>query len=143
MTHPPVAVSKMSVSLSTNRCQCTADHRPATMRSQGHHLWPIFLGGPSVDSTLVPLCPSTHDLAHHILRAMLANGWYPFLQGRGWTKYAHMIATLGYQAWDAAGSPAPRTTGYEFSIVPMLDAAEMEELRIKFTDKRGWSSWRP
>ena len=86
-------------------CVCTSDHRPATARTQRHHLWPLGLGGPEVDATLVLLCPTTHDLVHHALRGMVRDGWAPWAAGQGMTRYAHSIATLGWQSWDAAGRP--------------------------------------
>lgn len=86
-------------------CACTPDHRPATGRMHDHHLWPKFLGGPTIRATLLHLCPTTHDLTHEALRRMLRDGWAPWAAGTGVTRYAHHIATLGWQAWDAAGRP--------------------------------------
>ena len=70
----------------------------------GHHLWPVYLGGPPHPATLVHLCPTTHSNVHRILRAMVkAGAWIPRSQGQ--PRYAHHVATLGYQSWDAAGRP--------------------------------------
>jgi len=68
-------------------------------------LWPLYLGGPEVDATLILLCPTTHDLVHEALRRMLRTEWTPWVPGTGVTRYAHHVATLGWQAWDAAGRP--------------------------------------
>ena len=90
--------------MSTPPCVCVAEHRPPTRIAEGHHLWPVGMGGPAHPATLLGLCPSTHDYVHGILRAMVKAGhWIPRSQGQ--PHYAHQIATLGFQAWDAAGRP--------------------------------------
>lgn len=90
------------------RCVCSAVHTPAVLEPQRHHLWPVFLGGPATHATLVLLCPTTHTNVHRILRAMLKAGtWLP--RALGEPHYSHQIATLGFQAWDAAGRPTHTT----------------------------------
>jgi len=85
-------------------CLCVAEHRPAAPNPHRHHLWPLYLGGPETDATLVLLCPTTHDRVHRLLRAMVTAGaWQPRMLGQ--PRYAHQVATLGWQAWDAAGRP--------------------------------------
>lgn len=92
--------------MTTPPCICVAEHRPNLRISEGHHLWPLYLGGPEHPQTLVGLCPTTHDFVHGILRAMVkAGAWLPRQQGQ--PRYAHQVATLGFQAWDAAGRPTP------------------------------------
>jgi len=71
--------------------------------SEAHHLWPVGMGGPQHPSTLLGLCPTTHDWVHAILRDMVKNDYHP--RRRHEPAYAHHVATLGYQAWDAAGRP--------------------------------------
>lgn len=88
----------------TPPCVCVAEHRPTVLEPQGHHLWPLYLGGPPHPETLVGLCPTTHTNVHRILRAMVkAGAWLP--RNPGEPHYSHQIATLGFQAWDAAGRP--------------------------------------
>lgn len=88
----------------TPPCECVAGHRPAAPNPEGHHLWPLYLGGPAHPATLVGLCPTTHDQVHRLLRAMVkAGAWLPRQLGQ--PRYAHQVATLGWQAWDAAGRP--------------------------------------
>lgn len=88
----------------TPACVCVAEHRPTVLEPQAHHLWPIYLGGPPHPATLLGLCPTTHTNVHRILRAMVAAGaWLPRQTGQ--PVYAHHTATLGFQAWDAAGRP--------------------------------------
>jgi hypothetical protein len=88
----------------TPACVCVTEHRPPVRLAEAHHLWPLGMGGPEVNATLVGLCGVTHDWVHAILRAMVkAGGWVPRQTGQ--PRYAHHIATLGFQAWDAAGRP--------------------------------------
>lgn len=85
-------------------CVCVSDHRPTVLEPERHHLWPVYLGGPEHPQTLVLLCNTTHSNVHRILRAMVKAGtWLP--RNPGEPRYSHQIATLGYQAWDAAGRP--------------------------------------
>lgn len=85
-------------------CVCCKQHRPAVMRSDAHHLWPVYLGGPEHRATLIGLCQTTHANVHRLLRAMVSAGaWLP--RKPGVPVYSHHIATLGWQAWDAAGRP--------------------------------------
>jgi len=88
-------------------CKCCKDHRPMVMLPDGHHLWPMYLGGPEHPQTYVSLCQTTHANVHRMLRAMVKEGvWLPRSAfGTGVSIYAHKIATLGFQAWDAAGRP--------------------------------------
>jgi hypothetical protein len=74
------------------------------MRPDGHHVWPVYLGGPEIEQTLLGLCQTTHANVHRILRAMVkAGAWLP--RERGVPVYSHQVATTGFQAWDAAGRP--------------------------------------
>lgn len=87
-------------------CACSSEHRPSVLEPHGHHMWPLYLGGPPHQATYVELCPTTHSDVHRILRAMVrAGSWLP--RQRGEPRYSHHLATLGFQAWDAAGRPAP------------------------------------
>ena len=90
--------------MQTPPCQCCAGHRPAVLQPDAHHLWPIYLGGPPHPGTLVGLCQTTHANVHRLLRAMVKAGtWLP--REPRVPVYSHHIATLGFQAWDAAGRP--------------------------------------
>lgn len=90
--------------MKTPDCQCCTEHRPAVLQPDGHHLWPKYLGGPEHPATLLGLCQTTHANVHRLLRAMVKAGtWLP--REPGVPRYAHRIATLGFQAWDAAGRP--------------------------------------
>ena len=86
-------------------CQCSAEHRPAVMQVDKHHLWPVYLGGPEHPATLLGLCQTTHANVHRLLRAMVSAGtWLP--RPPGVPRYSHQVATLGFQAWDAASRPS-------------------------------------
>lgn len=88
-------------------CRCTSDHRPAVLRPDAHHLWPVYLGGPEVQQTMLGLCQTTHANVHRILRAMVkARRLLP--RDPGTPRYAHHVASLGFLAWQAAGEPTPR-----------------------------------
>jgi len=85
-------------------CECCKTHRPAVLREDGHHLHPVYLGGDPHPKLLLGLCQTTHANVHRILREMVKAGtWLP--RAAGVPRYAHHIATLGFQAWDAAGRP--------------------------------------
>lgn len=85
-------------------CVCVKEHRPAVLRPDGHHLWPVYLRGPEHPATLISLCQSSHANVHRLLAAMVKAGkWLP--RQPGVPVYSHQIATLGFQAWDAAGRP--------------------------------------
>lgn len=87
-----------------DECLCVKEHRPAVLEPESHHLWPVYLGGPEHQSTMVKLCNTTHSNVHRILRAMIkADKWLPRKAGQ--PAYSHHIATLGFQAWTAAGKP--------------------------------------
>lgn len=89
-------------------CLCCTAHRPPPLHLDSHHLWPIFLGGPPHPATLVSLCQTTHANVHRILAAMVkAQAWLPRRLGQ--PVYAHHLATLGFQAWQAAGEASPPT----------------------------------
>lgn len=65
-----------------------------------------MLGGPEHPATLISLCQTSHADVHRLLRAMVSAGMW-LARDRGVPVYAHHIATLGFQAWDAAGRPNP------------------------------------
>ena len=88
----------------TPACKCVKRHNPAVMKPDGHHLWPMYLGGPPHPATYIGLCQTTHANVHRILRAMVKAGvWHRREEEE--SVYAHHIATLGFQMWDAAGRP--------------------------------------
>lgn len=101
----------MSESLpNTPACVCSARHSPTPMQSDAHHEFPEYLGGPPHQATMLGLCQTTHANVHRILREMVAAGqWLP--RAPGVPRYSHQVATLGFQAWDAAGRPKPYGAG--------------------------------
>lgn len=86
-------------------CVCCYRHTPAVLEPQDHHLWPKYLGGPEHPDTLLRLCATTHTNAHRILRAMVKAGQL-MPRELGQPRYSYHVASLGFQAWDAAGRPA-------------------------------------
>jgi len=95
----------------TPPCVCVAEHRPAVLEPQAHHLWPIYLGGPPHPMTLLGLCASTHTNVHRCLRAMVKAGRVlsqAELREPGRPsvpRYSWVTAVNGFLAWDAAGRP--------------------------------------
>lgn len=85
-------------------CMCVKRHDPVVLEFHGHHLWPKFLGGPEHPDTLLTLCPNTHTGAHKILRRFLKAGEISPRQPDE-PRYAYHVASLGFQAWEAAGRP--------------------------------------
>lgn len=88
-------------------CVCSSDHRPTVLRPDAHHLWPLYLGGPEVQQTMLGLCQTTHANTHRILRAMVKAGAL-LPRSLGQPRYAWHVAALGFLAWDAAGRPDPQ-----------------------------------
>ena len=84
-------------------CVCVRNHTPMLRISEAHHVWPVGMGGPEHPATLLGLCPTTHDWVHGILRDFVKNGWHRHRHTEPF--YAFQVATLGWQAWDAAGQP--------------------------------------
>jgi hypothetical protein len=103
----------VEVPLKTPPCVCVSEHRPAVLETQSHHLWPVYLGGPPHQQTMLGLCPTTHMNVHRCLRAMVKAGRvlsrYELAQlepERPFPpQYAWWTASNGFLAWDAAGRP--------------------------------------
>lgn len=85
-------------------CVCVAEHHPAVLEPQAHHLWPKYLGGPEHPDTLLMLCANTHTNAHRILRRHVKAGQVTPRQ-KGEPRYSYTVASLGFEAWNAAGRP--------------------------------------
>lgn len=94
-------------------CLCQADHRPAVLEPQSHHLWPVYLGGPPARATMLWLCPTTHTTVHRCLRAMVRAGRVlsrDELREPGRPRpphYAWATACNGLLAWQASLEPGP------------------------------------
>lgn len=90
-------------------CECRADHRPAPLDGEWHHIWPLGMGGPDVVSNRVFLCPTAHTNVHAILRLMVgaAREWaWDEVVGHfdaPVSRYAYAVAVEGFRRWVAAG----------------------------------------
>lgn len=89
-------------------CLCVADHRPAPLEFEWHHVRPLGDGGehtlPGVmDRNGVWLCPTAHTNAHEILRLIVRRrGVLPWSEALAlWetpvSRYAFALAHEGYR----------------------------------------------
>jgi hypothetical protein len=84
-------------------CLCVADHRPAPLELEHHHVWPLGMGGPDVAANLVWLCSTAHGNVHELLRLILAADRplsdYELQQpeDRPVSRYAAVLAREGYR----------------------------------------------
>lgn len=86
------------------RCHCQAQHRPEPLELERHHVWPLGMGGPDVESNVVWVCPTTHTNTHELLRHMMKAG--PLTWGevgsmydQQVSRYAFTLAHDGYNLW--------------------------------------------
>ena len=56
------------------RCPIVADHRPVMHQRAGHHVWPLYLGGPE-DGPEVGICHGCHGDCHLLIEAARKHGW--------------------------------------------------------------------
>ena len=84
-------------------CLCVAEHRPAPLEYEHHHILPAEHGGPTTPANLVWICPTTHTNTHEILRELIHRGghltWTEALDL--WdvplSRYAYALAQEGYR----------------------------------------------
>ena len=83
-------------------CDCQAEHRPAPLDLERHHVWPLAMGGPDTAANIEWLCPTAHTNVHEILRTFMAQGHLTWGQVGALydvpvSRHAYAIATLGYR----------------------------------------------
>lgn len=92
---------------SGQRCTCMAEHRPAPLELERHHIWPVGMGGPDIDSNIVWVCPTTHTNTHELLRAMVGVKGvirYSVFDGQyeqPVSRRAYDLAVEGFMRWQA------------------------------------------
>lgn len=89
------------------RCACVAEHRPAPLEYEWHHVLPLAMGGENTphgvpDRNGVWLCPTAHTNVHEVLREVLRNGgalsWGAALaRWPGLNRHAFALAHEGYR----------------------------------------------
>lgn len=97
------------------RCVCVAEHRPAVLEPDWHHVLPIAMGGENTRAGVaggngVWLCPTAHANTHEILREVLrAAGSLTWGQALarwpGCNRYAFHLAHEGYRRFVAMHGP--------------------------------------
>lgn len=85
-------------------CQCMAEHRPAPLELNAHHIWPLGMGGPDVDSNVAWLCPTAHANVHELLRLLMRDGSLTWRQALDLypvpvSRYAFDLAHEGFRRW--------------------------------------------
>jgi hypothetical protein len=79
-------------------CRCVTVHSPVAYVPTRHHIVPQSWGGPTIDSNLVTLCPSSHTAVHRLLDDYVRVGGDP-----GWETRRHFgehVRDLAQHAWD-------------------------------------------
>lgn len=77
------------------------EHRPTGWDVEGHHVWPLGMGGPDVPSNVVLSCAGGHSDVHALLRmAVKAGGMaaVPWEVRRQFGLAERHYARLGYAA---------------------------------------------
>lgn len=85
-----------------------AEHRPAPLELNEHHVVPLFLGGEDVEDNRIFICPTTHTNTHELLREFVKRGhlltfrecveiWEPPV-----SEYAYWLARRGFLQWKGA-----------------------------------------
>lgn len=82
-------------------CQVHKRHLPRPLRTIGHHIQPLAMGGPDVASNKVETCDSGHYNIHRLLGDLLRDG----AMRRTGTRTERVLAQQGYTAWLKAGKP--------------------------------------
>lgn len=91
-------------------CVCMAEHRPAPLELERHHIWPTGMGGPDVDSNIAWVCPTTHTNCHEMLRAMVrdqtivAYSTFAEVYIPPVSRYAYNLAVDGFRRWQAGAA---------------------------------------
>ena len=108
------------------QCRCVADHRPAPLELERHHIWPLYLGGPDEPWNVEWLCPTTHTNTHELLREMLrlrqdaalAYSWFTARYAQPVNRWAYHIAAVGHARWltNRAGSN-PKTIALSYRML--------------------------
>jgi hypothetical protein len=84
-------------------CPCVAEHRPAPLELERHHILPLAMGGPDVAANVAWVCPTTHTNVHEVLREIFRRDgvltWADALAD--WpmpvSRYAFALAHEGYR----------------------------------------------
>ena len=85
-------------------CRCAADHRPAPLELNAHHVWPLGMGGPDIAANKVWLCPTAHVNVHELLRLFLRDhrvwawGETTAAYEHPVSRYAYRVAATGFRA---------------------------------------------
>jgi hypothetical protein len=82
-------------------CQLHRKHIPTPLRTVGHHIQPLAMGGADIDHNKVETCDNGHYNVHRLLGDLIRDGRMRL----GGTRSERKTALAGYQAWCAAGKP--------------------------------------
>jgi hypothetical protein len=90
-------------------CTVHKVHVPRPLLIELHHVWPLAMLGPDVDSNKVAVCVQGHFNIHTKLAELIRGGQMT----PGGTKTERALAQRGFDEWVAAGKPG--TPVYEIT----------------------------
>lgn len=87
-------------------CRCVTAHSPTLLENEaeGHHVWPLGMGGPDVAANMRWLCPTTHTKVHNLWREWVRRaGEPPWSVMRRYSGYVRGIVADGWSQVESAG----------------------------------------
>jgi hypothetical protein len=88
-------------------CHVHGSHRPAPLLLHVHHVQPLGMGGPDVETNKVTVCPTGHFNIHTVLAALVFG--HPVPKS---TQNERHLAEVGYEMWAGAGKPGNPHAAY-------------------------------
>lgn len=82
-------------------CTVHKSHAPRQFLVEYHHIQPLGMGGPDIDSNKVAVCVGGHMNVHALLADLIRGG----VMRKGGTKTERALAQQGFDEWVAAGKP--------------------------------------
>jgi 5-methylcytosine-specific restriction endonuclease McrA len=80
--------------LSTMGRNCAVHIHDDDVPMERHHVWPLGMGGPNVESNIISVCSNGHDSIHNYMR-LLAKGKPSWLVKRRFGVKVRYYAQLG------------------------------------------------
>jgi len=102
--HDHAGVARMPMGVT-----CHAHRHDSWVPIERHHVWPLGLGGPDVESNKVSVCANAHYSIHEYLDRLIKTGGHvPWDEGCHFGPKIRALATSG---WEQAGKPTKGSGG--------------------------------